>query len=353
MSEASVSAPESRHAERSKISARWILRISECLKDTQHTELLREALRAASINEQDLAASHNIQQRQLDQIIDHILPQVPDITLRLFARAELTDLGVIGYAAINSGTVGEALNILLRYQELTSDRFRDIQEIIEDTVTITPVPIMGYQHEYRNIAEDSLAGNWRSLKLLTGNTTQDDQALACFDFPAPEYARSYQQVFQCPVQFNAQRTELRFPANWLERPIETANRSMAEVCNAMCERLLGTGQSHRDTAQMVRRLLLSRPGRRMYRLEEAANALQLSPGQLRKRLYQAGTSYKRLVLETRMNLARHYLLDTDLSVQEIAYLLDYSQPAPFSRAFFSHAGVWPDHYRKTALRAEM
>jgi AraC-like DNA-binding protein len=69
---------------------------------------------------------------------------------------------------------------------------------------------------------------------------------------------------------------------------------------------------------------------------------------LRKRLYRAGTSYKKLVLEIRMALARYYLQDTNLPVQEIAYLLDYSQAAPFSRAFKTHHGVSPEHARETA-----
>ena len=47
-----------------------------------------------------------------------------------------------------------------------------------------------------------------------------------------------------------------------------------------------------------------------------------------------------------MQLARHYLTDTALTVQEIAFLLDYSQPAPFSRAFKNAFGVAPEFYRK-------
>jgi AraC-like DNA-binding protein len=118
----------------------------------------------------------------------------------------------------------------------------------------------------------------------------------------------------------------------------------------MCERLLGAGESSRETQQIVRRLLLSRPGRRMYRLDEAAAELNLSTAQLRKRLYRAGTSYKVLVLEVRMALARHYLEDTNLAIQEIAYLLDYSQAAPFSRAFKSYYGEAPEKARSAATR---
>jgi len=79
----------------------------------------------------------------------------------------------------------------------------------------------------------------------------------------------------------------------------------------------------------------------MLRLEEAAGEMRMSTAQLRKRLYRSGTSYKKIVLEVRMILGRHYLESTHLSIQEVAYLLDYSQPGPFSRAFKKYFGQAP------------
>ena len=86
-------------------------------------------------------------------------------------------------------------------------------------------------------------------------------------------------------------------------------------------------------------------------LESAAGLLRLTPAQLRKRLYRAGTSYKKLVLETRMGLGKQYLVDTSLSIQEIAYLLDYGSPPPFSRAFKKYFGHSPEAYRSTAANS--
>jgi AraC-like DNA-binding protein len=263
----------------------------------------------------------------------------------MFARAELADLGVMGYAAINSDTIGRAMDLLYRYHELTSDRYFDTLEVEGDEAIVTPTPRMQHMHEFTNIAEDSLAGNWRTLTLLLGPGVDPSEARARFGFPPPDYAQTFAEVFSCRVEFYADRNELRFPVGWLRRPVASANKAMADVCTAMCERLLGADTS-RETPQVVRRLLLSRPGRRMYRLEEAAEALKLTPGQLRKRLYKSGTTYKQIVLDIRMALARHYLEDTALPVQEIAYLLDYSQPAPFSRAFKAYFGMSPEMSRQ-------
>lgn len=341
---------ESRRAEQSKITANWIMRMRECLSDADQHQYLTDALRAAGVTEQDLSERRNIEQHQLDKTLQKVLRRVPDISLRMFAKAELSDLGVMGYAAINSGTVGRALQFLYRYHELTSDRYHDTLTIEDEFAHVSPLPLLAHMHEFKNIAEDSLAGNWRTLGLLIGPDLDASRAQANFDFPAPDYVQTYGEIFACAVNFNADRNELVFPSAWLNLPIASANQTMADVCTAMCERLLGAGEGSRETQQMVRRLLLSRPGRRMYRLEEAAAELKLSTAQLRKRLYRVGTSYKTLVLEIRMALARHYLEDTNLAIQEIAYLLDYSQAAPFSRAFKAYYGQSPERAREATLR---
>jgi AraC-like DNA-binding protein len=336
---------ETRRAEQSKISANFLMRLGEALPTPEQQQLLGSALRRAGVTHENLSERRDIEQNQVDRVLQFVLRKEPDITLKMFARAELSDLGVMGYAAINSDTVGRALELLFRYHELTSDRYIDTFSVDAGIAVVTPTPTLSHLGDFKNIAEDSLAGNWRTLTLLLGPDVETGAAEARFDFPAPGYRATFDEVFSCKVVFEAERNELCFPAEWLALPVASANRTMADVCTAMCERLLG-GQSSRETSQVVRRLLLSRPGRRMYRLDEAAAALHMSPGQLRKRLYKAGTSYKQIVLEIRMALAQHYLRDTALPVQEIAYLLDYSQPAPFSRAYKAYFGVSPELGRK-------
>ncbi len=336
---------ESHNAEKSKIATNWIARIRQSMTQGDGPQIFADALRNARITPSHLDGRLNLQQDQVDQVMVYLVRFVPDISLRMYAKAELTDLGVIGYVAINSDTVGKALTFLIRYHELTTDRFIDSLTVEDDFAVISATPLMSHIQDFKNIAEDSFAGNWRALKLLLGDAVDLNRARIFFNYPEPDYESSYREVFQCPYEFDAERSELRFPADWLKQPISSANRTMADVCTAMCERLLGAGAGAADTSQTVRRLLLCRQGRRMYRLDEAAAELKLSTSQLRKRLYRAGTSYKELVLEVRMALARHYLQDTDLAIQEIAYLLDYSQPAPFSRAFKTYYGVSPDNSR--------
>jgi AraC-like DNA-binding protein len=336
----------SRQEEESRIVANWLRRIRDILHESP-PNLFRRALERAGLTLADLESGQILSQSQLDVVSEYIRAQVPDMTLRMLKSSDLLDLGLMGYAALSAGTVGNAVNIILQSQYLTSDRFTE-QTCIEDNFfCIWPLARWQYSADFRNIAEDCLVGNWRVFEVLLDPEADLLGASAHFAFPEPEYADTYREVFKpCEVHFNAEKTVLKIPQNWLALPVASANSVTSAVTAAVYERVLGRSRSSRmDTTGAVRRLLLSRPGKHMLKLEEAADALLMSTAQLRKRLYRAKTSYKRIVLETRMGLARHYLESTPLSIQEVAFLLDYAQPAPFSRAFKKYYGFPPRDVR--------
>lgn len=337
---------QSRQKEESQIVANWLGRVSECLAD-QSPGLFEKATQQARVSTRQLQSGKGLKHEQFDKVMDFVSREHPEITLCFLSRVELLDLGMLGYAVVSCSTVGKALAMMKRFQELTSDRFTE-QHLTEDGHHIIR-PLITWRHlrEDVSIAEDCLGGNWRALNLMMGPGSDFQGANACFAHAPPAYGKLYEEFFDpCNVHFNCERTELIFPSGWLQRPLTTANAPVSRVAMAICERLLGTGGRTRlDTAKAVRRRLLNRPGNHMLRLEEAADEMHMSTAQLRKRLYRAGTSYKRIVLDVRMLLAKHYLESTHLSVQEIAYLLDYSQPGPFSRAFKKYFGQPPNSIR--------
>ena len=338
----------SRRAEESKIVGTWLVRLRDLLEGpgSLHFKL---ALREAGVDPMALQQSTDqLTQNQLDTVLFRCRQIYPDVTLRLFSKAEIQDLGLVGYAAINSDNVGSAFRVMYQYHSLASDRYTDELIIEGDTVRVVPVYHHIYEDDYQNICEDSFSGNWRALQLLLGPHADKSKISVKFEFRAPGHIDTYYEIFGRNCIFEAGETGFFFPAEWLRQRIHRGSSSLSHVYKAMCERVLGPNTADRDTPSQVRRLLLSRSGHQMPSLESAAELLRLTRAQLRKRLYRAGTSYKRLVLETRMELGKHYLLDTSLSIQEIAYLLDYRSPPPFSRAFKKYLGKSPEDYRNVA-----
>lgn len=338
----------SRRAEESKIVATWLVRLRDLLEEMGSTQF-KLALRDAGVDPMLLHQSNDqLTQKQLDAVLLQCRQVHSDVTLRLFSKAEILDLGLVGYAAVNSDNVGSAFRVMYQYHSLASDRYTDELIIEGDTVRVVPVYHPMYEDDYQNICEDSFSGNWRALQLLLGPNADKRKISVKLEFRAPEHVDTYFEIFGKNCVFEAGETGFSFPVEWLRQSIHRGSGSLSDVYKAMCERVLGPSTADKDTPSQVRRLLLSRSGRQMPSLESAAELLRLTPAQLRKRLYRAATSYKKLVLETRMELGKHYLLDTNLSIQEIAYLLDYGSPPPFSRAFKKYLGHSPEDYRSVA-----
>ncbi len=69
---------------------------------------------------------------------------------------------------------------------------------------------------------------------------------------------------------------------------------------------------------------------------------------LQRKLSEENTSYKELLDETRRELANQYLRQATLSVSEVTYLLGFSEPSNFSRAFKRWTGRTPSEFRAAA-----
>lgn len=339
----------SRQQEESRIVVKWLNRLHDCVRD-KPGNLFSEAVNRTGLSRRQLQSGEGLTHEHFDKVMEYIGRKVPDLTFRFFSEAELTDLGMLGYAVLSCPTVRQALALMARYMELTSDRYTEKHSTAEGFHTIQPLPTWRHFGDEVSIAEDCLAGNWKALTLMLGPDTDLSGATVHFAYQQPETSEAYYRYFKpCKVRFDAEVSEIFIPIDWLDRPVTTANMVMSDVTSAICERMLGLGsRSNVDTTRAVRRLLLSRPGQHMLRLEEAAEQLRMSTAQLRKRLYRGGSSYKSIVLEVRMALASHYLESTHLSIQEIAYLLDYAQPGPFSRAFKKYYGFSPSQVRNSA-----
>jgi AraC-like DNA-binding protein len=77
-----------------------------------------------------------------------------------------------------------------------------------------------------------------------------------------------------------------------------------------------------------------------------AQALHLSERTLQRRLQEEGTSYQQLLDDTRRELAQQYLATPRMTLLEIAYLLGFSEPSNFFRAFRRWFGKTPGEYRE-------
>jgi AraC-like DNA-binding protein len=87
------------------------------------------------------------------------------------------------------------------------------------------------------------------------------------------------------------------------------------------------------------------------RIGTAARDLAMSGRTLQRRLAEEGVSYQELLDEARKEAARRHVSEPALAICEVAYLLGYSEPAPFHRAFKRWYGMTPDAFRRAQRSA--
>ncbi|HEX2670387.1 MAG TPA: helix-turn-helix transcriptional regulator, partial [Polyangiaceae bacterium] len=96
----------------------------------------------------------------------------------------------------------------------------------------------------------------------------------------------------------------------------------------------------------VRELVAAELKNGSFTAEQIAQQLHVSGRTLHRRLKEENAIYYELVDDVRRGLTDRYLADPDMSLEQIALLVGYSEASAFRRAFRRWHGVSPARYRK-------
>lgn len=163
-----------------------------------------------------------------------------------------------------------------------------------------------------------------------------------FDDPTP-----YVEYFRAPVEFSAPENVLCFSKGQLETHLPTANPRLARVNDQVITEYLAQFDKG-STSMRVRSKLIDLLSAGNVTQQDVADGLHMSLRTLQRKLGEESTSYKELLEETRRELANQYLRQGCLSVSEVTYLLGFSEPSNFARAFKRWTGRTPSEFRRAA-----
>ena len=165
-----------------------------------------------------------------------------------------------------------------------------------------------------------------------------------FMHPAPISLAAYDKAFGAPLRFGAEFSGLLISGQDLASKLPTAAPELADVHDRMAwdalRKLEQAETSRRAREAVARHLPDGAPSR-----STIAAALKMSDHTFQRRLTSEGTSFSKLVDETRRELVQHHLANTRLSSSEIAYLLGYSDQSTCFRATHRWFGESPGDYR--------
>jgi AraC-like DNA-binding protein len=155
----------------------------------------------------------------------------------------------------------------------------------------------------------------------------------------------YVEYLGCPVKFHAEWDALVYDAATMRLPVIGADSRLFKVLARACQKILGPIPQKQDIRHDVRELVIDRLAKGTVQLDDVARELNMSSKTLERRLADRKTTFSALLDDARNGLAKHYLAETDLRLEQIAYLTGYSEPAALVRAFRRWTGMTPMQFR--------
>jgi AraC-like DNA-binding protein len=180
-----------------------------------------------------------------------------------------------------------------------------------------------------------LADAWRPVSISFG-----------FEKPG---AANFEQLLGVPVYFGAEQDSYCFPAADLHKPLPNSDEELLHFLREQAEGLQQRFQFGENIVSVVRQLIQQSLPSGNASLQLIAEFLAMHPRALQRKLLGEGTTFKRLLLETRLGTAQMLLAQSPMPLTQIADLLGYSELSAFSRAFKAEHGVSPDQWRYAAI----
>lgn len=273
----------------------------------------------------------------------------PAIALKFGEAVRMQDISIVGLICEACETTIEVGAQLNRYAALVVDDERG-----EPATLMRAVPgddgiwVEGPSDLFTNnplIAEAEFARLVWNARVMFA----DSEVFQKLKFPrvihfrhvAPSYRAEHKRVFAAPVVFESHWNAMLIDPEFLTLKQPPVNRYVFGVLSEKAEALLKSREASRTTRGRVESLIMPILHTGEASIERIATAMGLSRQSLYRQLKAEGVTFAEVLDALRRELAARFLGDRNVSVNETAYLLGFSDPASFSRAFKRWNGVSP------------
>lgn len=314
------------------------------------TALLADTgIKVETLNDPATRISHQQKLSLFGKVLQ--LSRQPGTGLRIGQRQRLADLGVYGYALSSSATFGEAVDFGIRHIKLAGPVLEKNFHLENDVAVFEGRDVIDLGELLPLVSEYWLSSIITLLGRIMERPFQANRLL--LPYPAPAHAAMYEEVFQCPVEFNTGVMQWYFDAALLTLPCPNANPITADICANFCARMLQSLDANEpEIVRTIRLACLNKIGGAggLPGIEKMAAHLNLSSRTMHRHLAEAGTGYQKIVDEVRRRLAEEFLINTGLSIEEVAERTGFSDASNFRKAFRKWTGEAPAEFRARTLR---
>jgi AraC-like DNA-binding protein len=272
----------------------------------------------------------------------------PAIGLDFGAQAHLAHWGVVGLAAMNGVTAGEALRLGLAYYRNFApgwDLSVQIENGLGHLVARETIP----RGAMLPFATEAMLMTMQRLCSQVIGRDVPPAKLVRFAYPRPPYVHRYIECFGSTLLFDCEVTEVIFDPSGLEERVVGADPTMAVIAERYCAAEADRAAPGEGLLAQVRKVLLRGLSPRPT-LEDVARELRTSSRSLRRGLQEMGTSFRTLMDEAARVRAEELVRQNNDKLEHVASELGFSDVRTFRRAFKRWTGHSPVAFRNRASR---
>ncbi|AFY37638.1 Helix-turn-helix, AraC domain protein [[Leptolyngbya] sp. PCC 7376] len=270
-----------------------------------------------------------------------LLSDDPAFPLRVAQSISVEFFSPAMFACICSDNLAIALQRLAQYKPLVGP-WRLVVETNDRHTAVSFGEFPGQLPLPPSLIAMELAFFVHLARMATRDRLIPLQVHTTVDIPALE---QYEAFFGIPVT-KGQTDGVIFSAIDVAKPFLTSNAGMWSIFEPVLNQRLHELQQHDLFSDRVRACLAEILASGQCSMADVAKRLAVSPRTLQRRLKAENSSFKQELSDLRAELANHYLVTTTYSSSEISFLLGYSDPSSFFRAFNIWTGKTPDLVRE-------
>ncbi|QFU75832.1 AraC family transcriptional regulator [Halioglobus maricola] len=285
-----------------------------------------------------------VPQQVFNELLAYCVEETGEEAFGLVAAEQLQAqvLHGLGLAWLASDTVFEGLQRLVRFGKLLTTS-ADTSLVEEGEMVRLDFGRIPFSENYHPAVRDFGVGIVsRMCNLALGDFIAPVAVI--MERPAPDDPSRWESLLSTAVSFDSDVTSMSWYGADIREPLITGDPALARANDEQTQAYLAGFLNHSMSRDVVDKIVEYLPDGAPSQ-QQIADAMHVSNRTLQRKLKEEGTSFMDLVQDTRLQLAQKYLSTPNRSVVETAYLLGFSEPSTFSRAFKRWTGVAPADFR--------
>jgi len=261
------------------------------------------------------------------------------LALHWAEEVDLASMSIVGLLGQAATTLLESFEQVKRYGRLVTDLGPENRfELVHDGGSVWTVDRRPDPGAFPELTETTFGFMICGSRVAGPSTWLQEVHVT---HAAPDYATEYERAWGAPVTFSSHWNAIRMDPSFLTTPVNVQPRYVFGVLRKHATAQIEALQASNAVRAQVENLIMPVLHKGGVRVETVAASMGISRQTLYRRMKDEGMTFARVLDDLRHRLALEYLSNPRVSINEVAFLVGFSDPAAFSRAFKRWTGCSP------------